>query len=286
MPDFSYVKRGDKISIPSAEWHNALVDAVRRELTTKRGYSDRNTAVNAQYKAIRLPIVIVANDDIPQYSIFTISDTDTAGSGSGSSIGTGSGAGDIPVAMEFDPCYPKVYSKKIDGAAPVLIANQGQYIGKDSNFWLPILGDEWPVIVNIDLSDGHPSIGESVGPKPDTYKVSKANSGLIVVSAVDFVNERVWVVKTSAITLTELCLVDDHPGRGIPFDAYLGTWSAASDKWVYTQTTVKAIDWREGTPYPEAGSRGLFQPQPSDTYGTIYECVSFDCSAPAEGCAN
>src|SRR5574343_1957073 len=190
MPDFSYVKRGDKISIPTAEWHNALVDAVRRELTTKRGFSDRNTAVNAQYKATRLPIFIHAHDDIPQYSIFTISDADSAGTGSGSFVGTGSGD-TLPAGMEFNPCQPTVYSKQVTGAYNVLIANQGIYLGSDSNFWLPILGDEWPVIVNIDLSDGVPSIADAVGPKPETYKVSKANVGLIGVSAVDFENERV-----------------------------------------------------------------------------------------------
>lgn len=96
-----------------------------------------------------------------------------------------------------------------------------------------------------------------------------------------------WMLLDSASEseLVELCLAEDHPGRGTVFDAYLGTWSSSSNGWGFScGDTVKAIDWRYGTPYPATGSRGLFQAQPSDLYGTIYECVSLDCESPGECC--
>lgn len=77
------------------------------------------------------------------------------------------------------------------------------------------------------------------------------------------------------------CLAEEHPGRGAVFDIELGTWSPADNKWVYGSTVI-AIDWRYGVPYPDAGSQGLFTPRPSDTYGTIYECVSLDCETPGD----
>jgi hypothetical protein len=79
------------------------------------------------------------------------------------------------------------------------------------------------------------------------------------------------------------CLAEDHPGRGIAFDLYLGVWSRANDKWEYdTSKTVKAIDWRYGVPYPPAGSTGLFERRPSTTYGVIWEDVSLDCESPGD----
>ena len=77
------------------------------------------------------------------------------------------------------------------------------------------------------------------------------------------------------------CLVTAHPGRGTPFDIYLGEWDPAANGWTYdTGSTVKAIDWRYGVPYPTAGSQGLFTPRDSNEYGTIYECVALDCESP------
>lgn len=77
------------------------------------------------------------------------------------------------------------------------------------------------------------------------------------------------------------CLAENHPGRGEPFLIHLGVWSSALNRWVYDeQTTVRAIDWRYGVPFPDAGSTGLFEARPSDLYGTVWEAVSLDCSSP------
>lgn len=93
-----------------------------------------------------------------------------------------------------------------------------------------------------------------------------------------------WLVEARA-DLVELCLNENHPGRGVAFDANLGTWKTSDNSWDYTtKTAVKAIDWRYGVPYPNAGARGLFVPRFSDTYGTIYECVSLDCDTVGTDC--
>lgn len=79
-------------------------------------------------------------------------------------------------------------------------------------------------------------------------------------------------------------LAEDHPGRGLPFDVWLGTWNPATDGWDYdTSETVKAIDWRYDVPYPEECATGLAEARASDTYGTIWEIVALDCSSPGCG---
>lgn len=280
---FRYVKRGDKIEIPTAEWHNALVDVVRKELAAKRGITDRSAIATNEYKSFRKPMLLRANEDIPQYSIFTLGYTDTGGESSGSYIGTGSGFTQ-PKGMGFDPRFPRAYTKQVDETTPVdapLFANMGQGMGTDGDYFLPIVGDETPVIVTIDTDFGLPEIGQSVGIDPGSYHVSVSNTGLTVVSAIEHVDNLVWVVRDKQSGLVELCLIDDHPGRGVVFDAYLGRWSTFAHKWIYDcSTTVKAIDWREVSAYPGAGGRGYFTPWPSDDYGTIYDCVSMDCSSP------
>lgn len=91
-----------------------------------------------------------------------------------------------------------------------------------------------------------------------------------------------WWIQAIAGTVGG-CLAEDHPGRGTAFNIHLGTWDPAQDKWIYdTDTTVKAIDWRYGVPYPAAGATGLFEPRPSDTYGTIWEVSPLDCESPGE----
>lgn len=90
-----------------------------------------------------------------------------------------------------------------------------------------------------------------------------------------------WMVVDEGLDLVECCLSEDHPGRGIAFDVLLGEWDYSTDGWTYSiaSTTAKAIDWRFGVPYPETGAKGLFTPRPSETHGTIYECVSLDCES-------
>jgi hypothetical protein len=88
-----------------------------------------------------------------------------------------------------------------------------------------------------------------------------------------------WAVPITAIIGG--CLAENHPGRGVAFNLTLGTWDATQTKWLYNiSPNVKAIDWRYGVPYPDAGATGLFHPKASDTYGTIWECVSLDCESP------
>jgi hypothetical protein len=83
------------------------------------------------------------------------------------------------------------------------------------------------------------------------------------------------------------CLAENHPGRGVAFDIHLGTWDPAgtAPHWNYAVGVVTAIDWRYGVPYPDAGATGLFDSRRSDTYGTIWECVSLDCTSPG-ACGN
>lgn len=90
----------------------------------------------------------------------------------------------------------------------------------------------------------------------------------------------------STFSLTELMLAEDHPGRGIIFKCYLGSWCPNTNDWRYDCTDecddwVYAIDFRYGMPSnPGAGARGLFTPRASTTYGTIWDCVSLDCESP------
>ena len=90
-----------------------------------------------------------------------------------------------------------------------------------------------------------------------------------------------WIANVSSSgLLVGGCLAEDHPGQGEPFNIHLGTWSSSSNGYGYdTGTTVKAIDWRYGVPYPDAGATGLFVPMVSDAYGTIYDTVSLDCES-------
>lgn len=102
-----------------------------------------------------------------------------------------------------------------------------------------------------------------------------------------------WMlVDPSAATgLVELCLAEDHPGRDTAFSAYYGVWDPTANggvgDWDYDSCSISvtAIDFRYDVPYPDAGATGLFTPRPSDLYGTIYECVSLDCSSPGPCCS-
>ena len=81
--------------------------------------------------------------------------------------------------------------------------------------------------------------------------------------------------------LIGFCLAEDHPGRGSSFNVYMGTWDSDDNEWVYdTSTELKAIDWRYGVPYPDAGATGLFTPRTSREYGVIWEVVALDCDSP------
>lgn len=95
-----------------------------------------------------------------------------------------------------------------------------------------------------------------------------------------------WMLLDSATGLVELCLAEDHPGQAVKFNCYFGVWDSSTDDWDYDECsiTVAAIDHRYDVPYPVAGATGLFTPRRSDTYGTIFECVSLDCSSEKACC--
>jgi hypothetical protein len=79
-------------------------------------------------------------------------------------------------------------------------------------------------------------------------------------------------------------LVEDHPGRGVEFDVYVGTWNSDTHDWEYLGTaTYPCIDWRFGVPYPTQGAQGLAEWRDSAAYGDILEVTSLDCEAPGTG---
>jgi len=99
-----------------------------------------------------------------------------------------------------------------------------------------------------------------------------------------------YVMLNAPPDTTELMLAEDHPGKGVVFKCYRGIWCPEDHTWRYDCTDgcadwAWAIDHRYDVPYPDIGARGLFTPRPSDTYGTIWECVSLDCSSPG-ACAD
>lgn len=98
-----------------------------------------------------------------------------------------------------------------------------------------------------------------------------------------------WIVDGPGL-LVELC-AQETATRNVPYDALLGTWNPTLNIWCYDGSgsgsgapTVKAIDHRYGMPLAQTGWKGLYQPMPSITYGTIYVNVSLDCDTPPEGC--
>jgi hypothetical protein len=82
-------------------------------------------------------------------------------------------------------------------------------------------------------------------------------------------------------------LAEDHPGRGIAFEVWLGQWNSAIIQWEYPdyigtgtiQNTVTAIDWRYDVPYPAQCAQGLGVWRPSDEFGKVIEVVALDCSS-------
>jgi len=78
------------------------------------------------------------------------------------------------------------------------------------------------------------------------------------------------------------CYAETHPGYGIVFEVYPGSWNAATHGWEYSTTKAKAIDWFYSDPEitPPAGATGPFIPRPSNEYGIIYDAVAGDCDSP------
>lgn len=133
-------------------------------------------------------------------------------------------------------------------------------------------------------NDSTPANGEAWGAQKDSFEIKEGNIGCIILGDVDTEKGIVLVNLNPACGQGGLiggCLAENHKGRGVVFEIYLGSWSAADHKWNYdTETEVKAIDWRYDVPYPNAGATGLFTPRASDTYGVIMETVALDCDTP------
>ncbi len=85
--------------------------------------------------------------------------------------------------------------------------------------------------------------------------------------------------------LIRFCLAEDHPGRGIVFEVYLGVWNSATHSWSFDcSVTVKAIDWFNGGTHPDAGAQGWGVWKPSDEHGRILASVEIDCESPGPCC--
>lgn len=143
---------------------------------------------------------------------------------------------------------------------------------------------DFPAYVKVQA--GTPANGETWGVKSGETGIRKDYQNFLILGDYDATLGIVRVMRlTKADSLVELCLKEDHPGRGALFDAYVGVWNATTHAWDYTcESTVKAVDWRYDTPYPQAGARGLFVARESALYGTVYECVSLDCDTPGDCC--
>ena len=255
------IKRGDRIT---AKLQNQLIDSANKPIQTRRGFSD---GVSKEFRAPRLWVIGKAFTDIPSYSIFTIEEGD---------------------ASDFDPRNSVGNITFINVAlSQIWLTFDERDLGSDASSWAEIIGDEKPHLLKYTSADGIPSMGDEIGPVNLSYEISVNGRGLIAVSEPDTENNLIWIVRqvSTTLVLVELCLAVNHPGRGIPFIAYLGVWNSSSNGWDYTcEEFVTGIDWRYGTPYPDAGARGLFIPRVSATYGTIYECVSLDCESPGPCC--
>ena len=155
------------------------------------------------------------------------------------------------------------------------------------------IGEVYPAVLPTQMSDGYvpPSptdvdwrVGQNPGTAPDAGDGGHPQDLDDSIEQLTDHNNLVinWLLlgAPASYTLIGGCLGQNHPGRGTVFDLHLGTWSSEDNEWSYADDTVDAIDWRYGVPYPDEGATGLFTPRASDTYGTIYECVSLDCESP------
>lgn len=89
-------------------------------------------------------------------------------------------------------------------------------------------------------------------------------------------------------SLVGIELAEDHPGRGLLFDVYLGVWNSATHSWDYERTVeniYSAIDWWYSVsgPYPDKCATGLAQWRKSDSLGRILQVVGLDCNSPGCG---
>lgn len=222
MPSFPYVTKGQRIEIPTAEWHNAIVAVVNQSISVRKGVVDKDTSALNDSKYPGDVVQAQAVEDIPFYSIFTIDD-EAAGK----------------VNKVFDIEMPMSYTKQISSSAnwEVLVVNHFMSLGQGSNYVLPILGTHKPYLVNYDDTDGTPTLGGIVGPKAGTYKVSTSYGGCVAVSPPDTTRKRVWVVRQAAASSWYIGKTTE-----IISSATSGTVEQHAQGWVATGITFTAYN--------------------------------------------
>ena len=95
------------------------------------------------------------------------------------------------------------------------------------------------------------------------------------------------------VGLVRCMLAEDHPGRGVKFTVWPGTWCQNEDKWRFdcenTAAVWDAIDWFYAVTeiIPDKYAQGWFTIKPSKygRDGIIYDCIVTDCDSDAS-CAN
>lgn len=91
--------------------------------------------------------------------------------------------------------------------------------------------------------------------------------------------------------LVRFCAAEDHPGRGVVFEVYIGTWNPATHNWTFPGCTTgdkyKCIDWfySDTAIEPDAGFRGWGYWEPSNEHGKILVDVTSDCDSPEACCS-
>jgi len=104
-------------------------------------------------------------------------------------------------------------------------------------------------------------------------------SGMQAVAYYDTHDEEYYVVGPT--TPTPFKLAENHPGRGIPFNIYLGTPNLSANEIIYdSSTTYTAIDFRYGTPTPSTGATGEGVCT-SFNGGWRLRVIDIDCETPS-----
>ncbi len=88
--------------------------------------------------------------------------------------------------------------------------------------------------------------------------------------------------------LIRFCLAENHPGKDIVFEVYIGVWDPATHEWDFQGCEItdkeKAIDKDSGVPEPNEGAQGWGLWMPSDEHGRILHVVTMDCTTPGPCC--
>lgn len=148
----------------------------------------------------------------------------------------------------------------------------GKYLGKiiryshDDSEWKDEFGDdskEWEI-------DGSGTTHSIMGENERVTAYWNEQRGMFIPNAVSF--------------LQGICLAQNHPGKGVLFNVYIGVRNKDTNEWDYYESpTFKCIDWRHGVPYPGPGSTGLAEWRWSNSVGYPYkilEVVALDCETP------